>query len=219
MNRYLLISGIVVTALLMGLYGSTSGQVTLTAYQRHFQQNPYLKRWASQFPHFRLEAFERVRTTSFENIPPDTIELTHKDTKAYFDMYQPLLSYSPDKKRWLDPYSPQVNFEKINKGRKKLRASIEVDQVLLLGDLNKLTIGRISFLGASSWIDEAVWASNNEFILTCVNSQEKEYRPFIIIGDVKQQQFYYYETNNKNISRPAMYHSMKWIRLQPVIEE
>ncbi|SKA47814.1 hypothetical protein SAMN04488128_10953 [Chitinophaga eiseniae] len=196
------------------LYNSTQAQPRPADYRRLFQQDPALHKWAASTPHFTPEAFVFLNATDFGKQSPDTLRGAAATT--YFDTFGKLISYSPDRKQWLDFYSYQVSLEKTAGGR--YRATLEADQALRLGKTNDNTHIIIAYMGASTWIEETAWVDNHTFIAVGVNSAAA-FHPFIFIGDTNTRKIYHYSPRDKRLDRSGGYVSYQWAKMRPMIIE
>jgi hypothetical protein len=198
-----------VAAIICLLNITAAGQGKINAYQALFQTNPYLKHWAGTIPHFNLSAFKYTRTGDFENIILD--DSWKENDPSFRQTFGKLISYSADKKKYLDFYSGQIVFDTLrSKGKAQLTTSMDVDQYLLLGEYATRKTTRLLFMGSSSFLEEAAWITDSMFILAGTTSEQNYYVPFIYIGDLKKRQFYCYLPDNKNIKRDTIYKSPKW---------
>ncbi|MGN7824915.1 hypothetical protein ACTJJB_32630 [Chitinophaga sp. 22536] len=200
------------------LSNSAHGQPRPTDYRISFQQDSALRKWTGSIPGFTPDAFIYEATSDFDQFSPDT--LSGKDAATYFNTYGGLLNFSPDKKQWLDFYSYQVALEKAPGGR--YHAYIEADQALLLGNAAAHTHRRIAFMGASSWIEEALWINNHTFVAVGVTNVTKGLQPFIYIGDTRVRQLYRYHPSNDRYNRNPdhKYVSWQWAKMASrIIEE
>lgn len=173
-----------------------------------------MRKWAASTPHFSPDAFAFVNTTAFGQQSPDT--LRGGGIAAYFDAFGKLITYSPDRKQWLDFYSYQVSLEKTTGGR--YRATLEVDQALRLGKASDHTHIIIAYMGASTWIEETVWVDNHTFMAVGVNSTAA-YHPFIFIGDTNTRKIYHYSPRDKSQDRSGDYVSYQWAKMKSMIIE
>jgi hypothetical protein len=203
------------TGILCILGITVSGQNKLEQYRSFFQTNSDLKHWASTVPGFQLSAFKYNHRSDFENIVIDE-HLKHND-QPYLQTYGKLISYAPDKKKYLDFYSGQIVFDTLQvDGKKEVKVSADVDQYLFLGNYATHTTTRILFTGAASTIEEAAWISDTAFILAGTKYDGRYFYPFVYIGDVKKQQFYCYLPENTQLKRDSVYRSPKWKLLKGV---
>lgn len=194
---------------------TAAGQKNLSAYQKTFQTDPWLKHWANTMPHFNLSTFLYTRTSAFENSIEDN-QLSN-DNNAFRQTYGKLISYSPDKKKYLDFYSGQIVFDTIHtNGKITVSPAFDIDQYFFLGDYTRHTATRLLFMGSSAALEEATWISDSAFILVGTVREQNYYYPFIYIGDLERQQFDYYLPKNKNIKRENVYRSPKWKLLKGV---
>jgi hypothetical protein len=194
---------------------TASGQNKINTYQTLFQTDGYLKHWAGTILHFNLSSFKYTRTGDFENIMLD--DRWKGNDLSYQQTFGKLISYSADKKKYLDFYSGQIVFDTLRtNGKAQLTISTDVDQYLLLGDYADKKTTRLLFMGSSSFLEEAAWLSDNTFILVGTTNEQNYYVPFIYIGDLKKRQFYCYLPDNKSIKRDTIYKSPKWKLLKGV---
>ncbi|SEW51682.1 hypothetical protein [Chitinophaga arvensicola] len=194
---------------------SAVAQEPVNTYASLFQQNKYLKDWASKFPHFQLSDFRYAQTDKMESYQ-DANDL--QPDKHFEDLYGKLISYTADKKKYLDFYSYQISLERVTvKGKKVIQAGVDVHQVLLLGDYRKKTLSRIMQVGPDQFLEEAVWLSDSTFLLVGTNSMQPSYTPFMYVGDLKKQQYHLYLPKNKSLQRPGVYKSLRWQLLGTVI--
>lgn len=194
---------------------TASGQNKINTYQSLFQTNQYLKYWTITLSHFSLSSFTYTRTINFENMILDD-SLNNNDL-SFRQTFGKLVSYSPDKQKYLDLNSGQIVFDTVyTNGKKEVNILADIDQYLTLGDYTAKKSTRLLFMGATSYMDEAEWISDNTFIVVGLNTEKESFSPFIYIGDIKKRQFYCYLTNNKDITRHSSYRSPKWNRLKGI---
>jgi len=148
-----------------------------------------LDKWAGSFTGFTIDSFRMTQTTSFG-------EEDHKETtdlKEFYELYKPSLGFSPDSSQFIDMYSSGIMLEK--KG-KKIIASGDADQGVMLYNLGSKAWTRIAFFGPSAGIEEAVWTSPTSFILAgmMVNDNGDKV-PLIMLGDVNSKSLRWFESN------------------------
>ena len=160
-------------------------------------------------PNFKLAAFKYSNTISFENTMVD--DSLQQPDKYFQQTFGKLVSYSPDKKKYLDFYSGQLVFDTLSvNGKKTITVSADVDQYLFLGDYARKKISRILFMGTTKSFEEAVWITDNDFMLAGTTRNDDEFLPFLYVGDVKKRQLRCYLPENKNIKRDTIYRSPRW---------
>ncbi|MBC9932989.1 hypothetical protein [Chitinophaga qingshengii] len=204
--------------LLLLLVSTVNAQPKPADYRAVFQQDSAMRKWSRSIPGFSTDAFVLERVSDFENHSPDT--LRGKEAGTYFNTYLPLISFSPDKKQWIDFYSYQVSLEKVGKAR--YRAYIDADQAVDLGDKTTGISTGIVYMGASSWTEEAVWLDNHLFLFSGVHSVDKGFHPFIYIGDTRTRKLYYYSPAGDSLNRTRKYVSWQWAKQKTagrIIEE
>lgn len=202
--------------LLLLLAGTVNAQPKPADYRAVFQQDSAMRKWSRSIPGFRTDAFVLEHVSDFDNHSPDT--LRGKEAETYFNTYLPLISFSPDKKQWIDFYSYQVSLQKVNKLR--YRASRDVDQAVELGDKTTGICAGIAFMGASAWAEEAVWLDNHMFLFSGVHNMAKGFHPFIYIGDTRTRKLYYYSPADNRLNRTRKYVSWQWAKIAGrIIEE
>lgn len=190
------------------LYNSAHAQPRPADYHAAFQQDSALQKWARSIPGFCPDIFVYLSTTGFSELSPDT--LRGAEATTYFNTFGNLISYSPDKKQWLDLYSYQVSMEPMADGR--YRASYDVDQSLLLGNTTTNSRMGIAYMGASSWIEETLWVDNHTFLAVGVTNA-KGFHPFIYIGDTDTKKIYRYSPPDDSHNRTRKYVSFRWAKM------
>ncbi|MBS0030437.1 hypothetical protein ACTJJ0_25600 [Chitinophaga sp. 22321] len=195
--------------LLFCLPAAARAQNNMGSYRPLFQTNPYLKQWAATIAGFRLSAFKYSGTVDFENMLIND-SLPQPDN-SFNQTFGKLLSYSPNKKKYLDFYSGQLVFDTLlSNGKKIITVSADIDQYLFLGDYTARKVSRILFMGATNALEEAIWISDHDFILTGTTRNDHDFSPFMYIGDVEKRQLRRYLPDNKNIKRDTLYRSPRW---------
>ncbi|MGL4629679.1 MAG: hypothetical protein ACRCVT_00635 [Leadbetterella sp.] len=151
-----------------------------------------LKTWTLSINNFRITDFKPTDTLLFANdFPQDSSRY-----KQFLSVHKPIVSYSPDKTKFIDLYSIQLGLEK--KGNYFL-ANIEADQSVTLFDEKANYWNRIFFGSTSYWIDDVSWVSSVEFILAGIEVNEDETKkPFFLLGNTKNQTLIRYIPRNKS---------------------
>ncbi|MBO9732722.1 MAG: hypothetical protein J7623_29025 [Chitinophaga sp.] len=194
---------------------TASGQKNPMVYQHIFQTDPWLKYWAGKLPHFDLSAFQYIRTSDFENRLEDD-HLSDND-REFQQTFGKLISYTPDKKMYLDFYSAMMVFDTVRaKGKITVTPVFDVDQYLFIGDYRRHTLKRLMVMEFSDGLEEAAWLSDSTFILVGTKHDGDYCYPFIYIGNLKRQKFDYYLLKSKNHIPNRIYRSLKWNRLKNV---
>ena len=168
--------------------------------------NGSLKLWSNSFKHFNTADFEEAKDqSSFENLN----EQDFKDYKSFLSVYQPILSFSPDKTQFIDIYSYRLPLSK--RAGRYFYSGADIDVAVFLCQPRKRYWKRIAFGGSVVEFEEAVWISNTEFLLAGVsNTGDDRMAPFIMVGDARSQRFTIFNNTNKTCMHKAgKYHSLK----------
>jgi hypothetical protein len=165
--------------------------------------NEKLLPWINAFDSFRLSDFRLIDTLGFEN----NFEQDFTYYADFLSIYKPIVTYSPDKSRFIDIYSYELNLEK--KG-KYFYANPDIDQAIFLCDIPKGYWNRIYFTTTSSqWVDEVVWLTNTKFLLAgSTRSKDNKNMPVMLIGDIDTQSLEEY-VNTTSFSNAKQYISTK----------
>jgi hypothetical protein len=188
------------------LYGQ---HADLTPFKTYFDNQ--LKGWTKTFNTFSLASFEKYGSTAFENIDYMDIE----DVQDFYTVYKPALSFSPDKKQFLDIYSYWLALEK--EGKTIVSRGGEPDQVISLCNFKTRKWTRILFQGTTERIQDALWISNSKFILvgTRENASGKQ-SPVIYLGDIVTKTFKVFILKKavRYFQKSSGYNSPKLLRLK-----
>ena len=166
----------------------------LEKYESYFNTN--LKAWKNTFINFKLTNFKKEsKNLKFENIEADSNFDEFKDfLPDFYAIYKPLLSFSPDKNKFIDIYSYQLNLEKQGN---KLLANPTMEQSINLCHLKNRTWKRILFCGTYMWIDEIIWIDDFKFMLVGTENSKRR-TPKILIGDILTNHFEVYSNTNQD---------------------
>ena len=168
-----------------------------------------LKQWTKSFSHFDLLDFKVVDTFHFDN----NYERDFKSLKGFLDVYEPVITYSPDSSKFIDIYSYQLN---LKKKENFYEANIVIDQAILMYDSKAKYWDRIFFGTNSQWIEEVTWLSEAQFILVgIIKSDSNKRQPLILLGDTnKQTLIKYIDANKKAFQNDNGYSSFKLKRIR-----
>lgn len=110
-----------------------------------------------------------------------------KSLKKFQMIYDPIISYSESKNKFIDIYSYQLNLEKRNN---KYYSNIDVGQAIYLCEINNKTWERIAYNEYSKSFDDVIWINENTFLLVGYEKNETDKNsPIIYIGNVKDETF------------------------------
>jgi hypothetical protein len=190
------------------LSNKASGQDSeIVAYNSHFKNE--LKGWTKSFNNFNLDSFGKAETFSFENIPFMNIN----DTSSFYPIYKPALTFSNDKKEFIDIYSYWLNLER--EGKTIISFGGEADQAISLCNLKTKTWVRIFFRGTTERIQDVTWVSNSKFILVGVSENEMGIQnPIIYLGNTITKEFICFTPRDKTLIQNTGYTSPKLLRLK-----
>jgi hypothetical protein len=190
---------------LISFYAMAQDQ-SLSAYKKQFSGE--LKDWALSFTNFTLSEFRLAETRPFDHNNPQDWNLL----KSFYSIYKPILTFSKDSIRFIDIYSYRLNLEKKGTG---YLANLDPDQAIYLFDKKAKYWDRIYFATAAKSIDEVIWISNTQFMLTGTSKNKQEQRaPMIMIGDeVNKTLKVYSNTNTGCLEKSGGYRSPKLRRL------
>ena len=180
----------------------------LAAYQSYFDTE--LKGWTKSFTVFKLSTFKRTDSPAFEDINFDDTT----NIQDFYSVYKPALTFSTDKKQFIDIYSYSMNLEKI--GKKIYYGGGDPEQAITLCDLRANKWTRILFCGFNQWIDDAIWVSKTQFILVGARDNDTgKWQPVIYLGDMIQRSFKEFHSTDKNShQKNREYKSPKLLRLK-----
>ena len=168
-------------AILSGVISSCHpGDGSLLVFKPYFDQE--LKAWTAGYQHFDLTRFHPQ-----ELIPFGSIVTTNKRESPDFDsLYGQFMSYSPDKSRFIDCFSEEINLEK--KGD-HYEANPDDGGAVFLCDRGGHNCRQITYSSIGEGVEESCWLSNTRFALVGVERLSESKRvPFILIGDIQTQQ-------------------------------
>lgn len=167
--------------------------------------NKDLPEWTTSFENFKWNDFVKVDSIAdFEK----TGQQDFKDLKKFQNIYNPIISYSENKDKFIDIYSYQLNLEKKNE---KYYSNIDVGQAVYLCNIKNKYWERISYNEYSKSFHDVIWINENEFLLVGSERNEKDKNsPIIYIGNLKIQSFeVVINTNEKCIQKESFYKSKK----------
>lgn len=160
--------------------------------------------WTALFENFNWNDFMKVDSIAdFEKI----------EKKKFQSIYNPIISYSENKDKFIDIYSYQLNLEKKNE---KYFSNIDVGQAIYLCDIKNNYWERISYNEYSKNFDDVIWINENEFLLVGSERNEKDKNsPIIYIGNLKNNSFeIVINTNEKCFQKESFYKSKKLKNIQ-----
>jgi len=186
---------------------SSIGQKSnLSIYKSHFDLE--LKAWTKTIHDFKLSSFNPSDTISFGSLDYHDI----KRLDEFYSVYKPALTFSKDSNKFIDIYSYELNLEK--KGSKIIYSGSEVDQAVSLCDIKMRRWTQILFCGYSLRIQEVIWLSNIKFMLVgALQNGESKYLPVIYIGDMRNNLFEVFTSNDPNCLQKEGYSSPKLTKL------
>lgn len=167
--------------------------------------NKDIPEWTTSFENFNWNYFLKVDSIAgFEKVQKQSF----KDLKKFENIYNPIISYSENKDKFIDIYSYQLNLEKKNE---KYYSIIDVGQAIYLCDIKNKYWERIAYNEYSKSFDDVIWVNENEFLLVGSERNEKDKNsPIIYIGNLKTQSFeIVINTNEKCIQKENFYKSKK----------
>lgn len=172
--------------------------------------NKNIPEWTTSFKNFNWNDFLKVDSIAdFEKVQKQSF----KDLKKFQNIYNPIISYSENKDKFIDIYSYQLNLEKKNG---KYYSIIDVGQAIYLCDIRNNYWERIAYNEYSKNFDDVIWVNENEFLL--VGSERNENNknsPILYIGNLKNQSFeIVINTNEKCIQKESFYKSRKLKNIQ-----
>ncbi|MRX67400.1 hypothetical protein SAMN06265349_1011085 [Flavobacterium resistens] len=152
-----------------------------------------------------MERFYKSGSTAdFEN----QFKEDFKSLKKFQSIYNPIISYSGGKNKFIDIYSYELNLEKKNG---KYYSINDVGQAIYLCDINNKIWIRIAYNEYSKYFDDVIWINENQFLLVGYEENENDKKsPIIYIGNTKAKSFEI--VINKNIKcfqKNTLYKSKK----------
>lgn len=161
--------------------------------------------WTVSFENFDWNDFIKVDSTAdFEN----RFKENFKRLKKFQSVYDPIISYSASKNKFIDIYSYQLNLEKKDG---KYYAMNDVGQAIYLCDINNKIWNRIDYNEYSKYFDDVLWINENTFLLAGYEENENNKKsPIIYIGNIKEKLFeIVINTNPKCFQKENNYKSKK----------
>jgi hypothetical protein len=153
--------------------------------------NTTLAKWIASFPGFSIDSFHFIQKGLFEQIDYEA----GIDYKTFLSLYSPSLIFSADSSYFIDLYSGGTSLKK--KG-KKIIAISDADQTITLYNTKTKEWKRIAFFGPSAGVEEGVWISATQFILTgMMHNDDGIPTPIMMIGDVATNTLGWFEAGNK----------------------
>jgi hypothetical protein len=166
--------------------------------------NKDLPEWTVFFENFNWNDFLKVDSiAAFEKV-----EKQHfKSLKKFQNLYDPIISYSENKNKFIDIYSYQLNLEKKNG---KYYSNIDVGQAIYFCDIKNKFWGRIAYNEYSKSFDDVLWINENTFLLVGYEKNEADKNsPIIYIGNVKDKSLEIVINTNVNCFQKNLYKSKK----------
>ena len=170
-----------------------------------FTVNENLNEWKNSFENFNWNDFLKVDSIAeFENVEKQSFN----DLKKFQSVYNPIISYSKNKEKFIDIYSYQLNLEKKNG---KYYSLVDVGQAIYLCDIKNKYWNRIFYGEYSRKIDDVIWIDENSFLLVGTEKNENDKNsPIIYIGNLKTKSLeIVINTNNKCVQNEQIYKSEK----------
>lgn len=121
---------------------------------------PWLVAWTTVAPGLELRQFKKAYESSIRDVvfPIDTVLDGRRDR---------LYVFSPDKRRFVDPYGGLVLFEE----QGQLKAGLDVDSWVTVFEVKTSTARRIAFCGTPCGFQDAAWLSNDLLIVAGVSEE------------------------------------------------
>ncbi len=118
---------------------------------------------------------------------------------GYYDLYGPLLKYSPDSTRFIDLDSYNLDLHKDRSGRLIANPQGPDTEVSLI-DLNKNQQTRLVFLGPGSSVEDAGWIDNNNLVLIGYQEDDSLTKANAVIWhfNLADQVTHLYEVSDEN---------------------
>lgn len=170
--------------------------IYISAFRNSFSQ------WIECNQNFSLKDFQLFKSQPFENLKFEAFS----ELRNFLNVYKKINYYSPNNSKFLDLFSYELNL-KLKNGKIVYQGS-ESDQAISFCNLRKKTWDRIFFCGSNLRIDDAIWLSNNNFILVGI-LRDNTIQPLIIVGDITKAQLYEYKSINKKCIQKQKYLSKK----------
>ena len=182
----------------------------LSKYKPQFASQ--LNGWTKTFTNFNLLSFHKEEISTFEDI--DYMDI--KEINDFYSIYKPALTFSPDKKQFIDIYSYWLCLDK--EGKTIISRGGEPDQAITLCNFATKKWVRIFFRGTTERIQEVIWLTNSNFILVGIREDESlsnKQRPTIYLGDTIAETFIsFVSKDNKLFQKSSGYDSPKLLKLK-----
>ncbi|MDE5492931.1 hypothetical protein ACV0BM_004740 [Elizabethkingia meningoseptica] len=167
--------------------------------------NKELKAWSASIPGFSVKNFSTAQNFQFEHRSQEDFSV--KEFSQFIQHYKDLLTFSPDKKHFIDLYSSSIYYDK---QKKKYFSAYDIDSQVELGDISNHKNSVIYFMGSSAWVEEAAWIDNSHFILAGITVNEESLRiPYLLLGDIKTKTFQRYDCNGKSCVQTVEYRAAR----------
>ncbi|KUJ61852.1 hypothetical protein AR687_09815 [Flavobacteriaceae bacterium CRH] len=169
-----------------------------------------LPKWTNSFENFKWDDF--IKVDSIADFDKGLKE-NFKSLKKFQTVYDPIISYSESRNKFIDIYSYQLNLEKKNG---KYYSNIDVGQVIYLCDINNKVWERIAYNEYSKSFDDVIWINENKFLLVGYEKNESNKNaPIIYIGNIKEKSFKIVVNSNVNcFQKEQFYQSEKLKNIQ-----
>jgi hypothetical protein len=157
-----------------------------------------LKNWISNYNNFSLKDFNVSDTVRFDyKVFGNAQTKIDKAARLRFETHKPILTPNKARNIYLDIYSEQLGLEKING---KYHRHIDDGGAVQVWNLKKNVYYRISYSANSTWVDEAIWINDTEFILarsvTEVDDSGFVRLPEIYFGNITTETFLVFKNTN-----------------------
>ena len=149
--------------------------------------NGELKGWTESFKNFDIHSFTNCSVRDFHE--ETKINIKDSSWKNYMDLYKPILSFSPDGRKFVDIYEYSLDLEKRNDS---IFANFAGETQTYLYDLNNKTQTKLFFLGFQGEAQDVAWIDNDKFIITVTQNTDdtSQVEPRIYLGDCKKRKLY-----------------------------
>lgn len=163
--------------------------------------------WTNSFENFDWNDFIKVDSIAdFEKVEKQNV----KKIEKFQQLYDPIISYSESKNKFIDIYSYQLNLEKKNE---KYYSNIDVGQAIYLCEINKKLWQRIAYNEYSKYFEDVIWINENRFLLVGYEKTEKDKNsPIIYIGNLNDQAFEIVINKNKECLQKENFYKSKKLK-------
>jgi hypothetical protein len=152
-----------------------------------------LKSWIATFRNFKLEDF-KLNDTITETLVKDTNNLlVAKASKN--DATALLYIYDKNKKNAIDLFGGQARLEYKN-GKYNFEDADDGGAIYLHNFTDKKSY-KIGYNSFSFFAEEAIWISENVFVLAFIYNDIDYKVPTLIVGDIKENKLYTFDNKNK----------------------